>query len=123
MCIRDRNNTHLAIMCLQAFSAFGVFLMKQFYEGVPTELCEAARIDGLSEYGIWWHIMLPLSLPALSTLTIFTFVNTWNDFLGPLIYLTKTCLLYTSKVNRGIMQSRQRVSLSMRETSISRSPP
>lgn len=46
------NNTHLAIICLQAFSAFGVFLMKQFYEGVPTELCEAARIDGLSEYGI-----------------------------------------------------------------------
>ena len=44
------NNTHLAIICLQAFSAFGVFMMKQFYEGVPTELCEAARIDGLSEY-------------------------------------------------------------------------
>ena len=84
------NNTHLALMCLQAFSAFGVFLMKQFYEGVPSELCEAARIDGLTEYGIWWHIMLPLSLPALSTLTIFTFVNTWNDFLGPLIYLTRT---------------------------------
>ena len=84
------NNTHLAIMCLQAFSAVGVFLMKQFYEGVPSELCEAARIDGLTECGIWWHIMLPLSLPALSTLTIFTFVNTWNDFLGPLIYLTRT---------------------------------
>ena len=83
------NNTHLAIICLQAFSAFGVFLMKQFYEGVPTELCEAARIDGLTEYGIWFRIMLPLSKPALSTLTIFTFVNTWNDFLGPLIYLTK----------------------------------
>ena len=83
------NNTHLAIICLQAFSAFGVFLMKQFYEGVPSELCEAARIDGLSEYGIWWRIMLPLSKPALSTLTIFTFVGTWNDFLGPLIYLTK----------------------------------
>ena len=84
------NNTHLAIICLQAFSAFGVFMMKQFYEGVPNELCEAARIDGLSEYGIWYRIMLPLSKPALSTLTIFTFVNTWNDFLGPLIYLTKT---------------------------------
>ena len=84
------NNTHLAIICLQAFSAFGVFMMKQFYEGVPNELCEAARIDGLSEYGIWGRIMLPLSKPALSTLTIFTFVNTWNDFLGPLIYLTKT---------------------------------
>ncbi len=83
------NNTHLAIICLQAFSAFGVFLMKQFYEGVPSELCEAARIDGLTEYGIWFRIMLPLSKPALSTLTIFTFVSTWNDFLGPLIYLTK----------------------------------
>ena len=84
------NNTHLAIILLQAFSAFGVFLMKQFYEGVPTELCEAARIDGLSEYGIWARIMLPLSKPAISTLIIFTFVSTWNDFLGPLIYLTKT---------------------------------
>ena len=83
------NNTHLAIICLQAFSAFGVFLMKQFYEGVPTELCEAARIDGMNEYGIWARIMLPLSKPALATLTIFTFVNTWNDFLGPYLYLTK----------------------------------
>ncbi|MNE22440.1 L-arabinose transport system permease protein AraQ [compost metagenome] len=84
------NNTHLSIILLQAFSAFGVFLMRQFYQGVPDELCEAARIDGLSEYGIWARIMLPLSKPALSTLTIFTFVNTWNDFLGPMIYLTKT---------------------------------
>jgi len=86
------NNTHLAIICLQAFSAFGVFMMKQFYEGIPTDLCEAARIDGLSEYGIWLKIMLPLSKPAISTLTIITFVNTWNDFLGPLIYLTETRL-------------------------------
>ena len=83
-------DTLLAMIVLQAFSAFGVFMMKQFYEGVPTELCEAARIDGLSEYGIYARIMLPLSLPAVSTLVIFTFVNTWNDFLGPLIYLTKT---------------------------------
>ncbi|MDO5407291.1 MAG: carbohydrate ABC transporter permease [Eubacteriales bacterium] len=81
-------DTHLAIICLQAFSAFGVFMMKQFYEGIPTELCEAARIDGMTEYQIWYRIMLPLSKPSLSTLTIFTFVNTWNDFLGPLIYLT-----------------------------------
>lgn len=84
------NNTHMAIILLQAFSAFGVFLMRQFYQGIPNELCEAARIDGLSEYGIWGKIMLPLSKPALSTLTIFTFVTTWNDFLGPMIYLTKT---------------------------------
>ena len=86
------NNTHLAIICLQAFSAFGVFLMKQFYEGIPDELCEAARIDGLSEYGIYRRVMLPLSLPAISTLVIFTFVTTWNDFLGPLIYLNSTDL-------------------------------
>lgn len=83
------NNTHLAIICLQAFSAFGVFMMKQFYEGVPTELCEAARIDGMNEYGIYARIMLPLSKPALATLTIFTFVSTWNDFLGPYLYLTR----------------------------------
>ena len=78
------------MICLQAFSAFGVFLMKQFYEGIPDELCEAARIDGMNEYKIWWSLMLPLSKPALSTLTIFTFVRTWNDFLGPMIYLTRT---------------------------------
>ena len=84
------NNTHLGIICLQAVSAFGVFLMRQLYQSVPDELCEAARMDGMSEYGIWARIMLPLSKPALSTLTIFTFVNTWNDFLGPLIYLHKT---------------------------------
>ena len=81
------NDTHLAIICLQAFSAFGVFMMRQFYQGIPDELCEAARIDGMNEYQIWAKIMLPLSKPSLSTLTIFTFVNTWNDFLGPLIYL------------------------------------
>lgn len=81
------NDKLTAMICLQAFSAFGVFLMKQFYDGIPDELCEAARIDGLSEYGIWWRIMLPLSKPSLATLTIFTFVNTWNDFLGPLLYL------------------------------------
>lgn len=81
------NDKLLAMVCLQAFSAFGVFLMKQFYEGIPDELCEAARIDGMSEYKIYTSIMLPLSKPALSTLIIFTFVNTWNDYLGPLIYL------------------------------------
>ena len=81
------NDKLLAMICLQAFSAFGVFMMKQFYDGIPTDLCEAARIDGMSEYKIYSKIMLPLSKPALSTLTIFTFVNTWNDYLGPLIYL------------------------------------
>lgn len=59
------NNTHLALICLQAFTAFGVFLMRQFYMSIPTELCEAARIDGMNEYQIWARIMLPLSKPAL----------------------------------------------------------
>jgi multiple sugar transport system permease protein len=80
-------NTFWAIILLQAFSAFGVFLMKQYYETIPEELSEAARIDGLSEYGIWRRIMLPLSIPALASLTLLTFVTTWNDYLGPLIYL------------------------------------
>ncbi|MDD6052008.1 MAG: carbohydrate ABC transporter permease [Clostridiales bacterium] len=77
-----------SIMVLQAFSAFGVFLMRQFYQGIPTELCEAARIDGLSEYGIWARIMLPLSKAAIATLVIFTFIGTWNDYMGPMIYLS-----------------------------------
>jgi len=80
-------NTLWSIMLLQAFGAFGVFLMKQFYETVPEELSEAARLDGLSEYGIWWRIMMPLSVPAIASLSLLTFVNTWNDYLGPLIYL------------------------------------
>ena len=82
------NDTHLAMICLQAFSAFGVFMMRQFYQGIPDSLCEAARIDGMNEYQIYRRVMLPLSKPALSTLIIFTFVGTWNDFLGPSIYLT-----------------------------------
>ena len=81
------SNTLWSIVALQAFGAFGVFLMKQFYETVPEELSEAARIDGLSEYGIYRRIMLPLSVPALASLTLLTFTNTWNDYLGPLIYL------------------------------------
>ncbi|MWV51280.1 ABC transporter permease subunit [Rathayibacter sp. VKM Ac-2803] len=81
------SNTLWAIILIQAFGAFGVFLMKQFYETIPEELSEAARIDGLSEYGIWARIMVPLSIPAIASLTLLTFVATWNDYLGPLIYL------------------------------------
>ncbi len=81
-------DTILALVVLQSFSAFGVFLMRQFYLGIPNDLSEAARIDGLSEYGIWARIILPLAKPAIATLCIFTFVNTWNDYMGPMIYLT-----------------------------------
>ena len=81
-------NTHLSIILLQAFGAFGVFLMRQYYQSIPDELIEAARIDGLSEYGIWWRIMLPLSRPAIASLGLLTFVSTWNDYMGPFIYFT-----------------------------------
>jgi multiple sugar transport system permease protein len=81
------SNTLWAIVALQAFGAFGVFLMKQYYETIPEELSESARVDGLSEFGIYRRIMLPLSRPALASLTLLTFVTTWNDYLGPLIYL------------------------------------
>ncbi|MCK0117774.1 carbohydrate ABC transporter membrane protein 2 (CUT1 family) [Isoptericola sp. CG 20/1183] len=81
------SNTLWSILALQTFSAFGVFLMKQYYESIPESLSEAARIDGMSEYGIWRRIILPLSTPAIASLTLLTFVNTWNDYLGPLIYL------------------------------------
>ncbi|WP_328468189.1 carbohydrate ABC transporter permease [Actinoplanes sp. NBC_00393] len=76
-----------SIIALQAFGPLGVFLMKQFYESVPDELVDAARIDGMSEYGIYRRIMLPLSVPALASLTLITLVATWNDYLGPLLYL------------------------------------
>ncbi|MFG1801423.1 carbohydrate ABC transporter permease [Micromonospora carbonacea] len=81
------SNTLWSIVALQAFGAFGVFLMKQFYETIPEELSESARVDGLSEFGIYRRIMLPLSRPALASLALLTFVTTWNDYLGPLIYL------------------------------------
>lgn len=81
------SDTRLAIILLQAFSAFGVFLMKQFYDTIPEELSEAARLDGLSEFGIYRRIMLPLSVPSIASLSIITFTNTWNDYMGPLIYL------------------------------------
>lgn len=81
-------DSHLGLILMQAFSGFGVFLIRQFMIGVPNELLEAARIDGLSEYGIFAKIALPLVKPGIATLVIFTFVNIWNDFMGPLIYLS-----------------------------------
>lgn len=68
-------------------TAFFIFLMRQFFLTIPHELSDAARVDGASEFGIYWRILLPLSKPALTTVAIFTFIWTWNDFLGPLIYL------------------------------------
>ncbi|MBE5975215.1 MAG: carbohydrate ABC transporter permease [Paenibacillaceae bacterium] len=81
-------DSHLGLILMHAFTAMGVFLMRQFFVSIPNELLEAARIDGLSEYGIWRKLMLPLSKPAIATLCITSFTFEWNDFMGPLIYLS-----------------------------------
>jgi multiple sugar transport system permease protein len=69
--------------------AFNIFLMRQFFLTIPEELTEAARIDGCSEWMIFWRIILPLSRPVLAVVALFTFLGGWNDFMGPLIYLTR----------------------------------
>ncbi|MCZ0938999.1 MAG: carbohydrate ABC transporter permease [Caldilineaceae bacterium] len=69
--------------------AFNIFLLRQFFRTLPAELADAAYIDGASEITIYWRIMLPLAKPALATIAIFTFIGTWNDFMGPLLYLAK----------------------------------
>jgi multiple sugar transport system permease protein len=71
-----------------ASDAFFIFLMVQFFRGIPRELDEAAQMDGCSPWRIYYKIMLPLSVPVLTTAAIFTFIFTWDDFFGPLIYLT-----------------------------------
>lgn len=68
-------------------SGFFIFLMRQFYLGLPWELSESAKVDGAGEFRIFWQIMLPLVRPALMVAGVFTFLWTWNDFFGPLIYL------------------------------------
>lgn len=70
-------------------NAFNIFLLRQFFLTIPSELSDAARIDGCSEFSIFWRIMLPLARPALSVVALFHFLFVWNDFLGPLIYLTE----------------------------------
>ena len=69
--------------------AFNIFLMRQFFLTIPEELTEAARIDGCSEWMIFWRIILPLSKPVLAVVALFTFLGGWNDFIGPLLYLTR----------------------------------
>lgn len=68
--------------------AFNIFLLRQFFRTLPNELSDAARIDGCNELGIYWRIIMPLAKPALATVAIFTFLAGWNDFIGPLLYLS-----------------------------------
>jgi multiple sugar transport system permease protein len=90
-------DTYWGIMFPGMMTGFGTFLMKQFFEGVPDELLEAGRVDGLGEFQIWWRIAMPLVGPALSALAIFTFLGNWTAFLWPLISTTKR-ELYTLPV-------------------------
>ena len=75
--------------------AFNIFLLRQFFRSLPRELADAARIDGSNEFGIYWRIIMPLAKPALATVAVFTFINSWNDFIGPLLYLSRDPTKYT----------------------------
>jgi putative chitobiose transport system permease protein len=80
-------NTYLGIIFPSLASAFGIFLLRQAFMSVPKELEEAARMDGCSELGLWWYVMLPAIRPALVTLAIFVFIGSWSEFLWPLIVI------------------------------------
>jgi len=82
-------DTHLPLIVPSFFgSAFGTFLLRQFFMTIPMELEDAAVVDGCSRFRIYWNIMMPLAKPALATLAVFTFMGSWNNLLGPVIYLT-----------------------------------
>lgn len=82
-------NTYLGMILPFVASAFGIFLMRQAFLGVPKELEEAARMDGCSELGIWWHVMMAATRPAQVTLATFVFIGSWSEFLWPLILLDR----------------------------------
>jgi len=80
-------NSYQALIVPWAFSAFGVFLMRQFFRSIPLELEDAAKVDGASHFWIFWRVMLPLVVPAVGVLGLFTFIAYWNSFLWPLIVI------------------------------------
>jgi multiple sugar transport system permease protein len=90
-------NTYYALIIPPMFSAYGVFMLRQFFLGIPRELEEAATIDGCSTFGIYWRVVLPLSRPALAALTILSFMGSWRSFMWPLI-VTHTKEMYTLPV-------------------------
>lgn len=86
----DLHNTHIGLILPNLSSAFGVFLMTQFFRAIPKEIDEAAMLDNTSTFRIFWKVLLPLTLPAQATLGIFTFLQAWNDYWWPLISATKS---------------------------------
>jgi multiple sugar transport system permease protein len=97
------HNTHAALTMPRVAVPIGVFLMTQFFKAVPRELEEAAELDNANRLTVFWKIMLPLSLPALTTLGLFTFLHAWNDFLWPLVSATETNM-YTVTVGLASIQ-------------------
>lgn len=97
-------DTYWGIMFPGMMSAFGVFLMRQFMESVPDDLLDAARIDGMSEFRLYWSVALPLVKPAIATLAIFNFIGDWNAFLWPLI-VSGTAKMYTLPVGLAYFSS------------------
>jgi multiple sugar transport system permease protein len=90
-------DSYWGIMFPGMMTAFGTFLMKQFFESVPDDVLEAARVDGLNEFTIWWKVAMPLVTPAIAALAIFTFLGNWTAFFWPLI-VTTSADLYTLPV-------------------------
>jgi multiple sugar transport system permease protein len=88
-----------------AHNPFYIFLLRQFFMGVPQDLSDAARIDGCSEFNIWRRIVMPISAPALATVAIFTFQWAWNDFLYPLVYLGANRKLWTMALGLNSLRS------------------
>lgn len=85
----DMQNSYTALILPRVATPLGVFIMTQFFKAIPGEIEEAAQIDGASRFTIFWRIMLPMSVPALTALAIFTFILTWNDYLWPLVIATR----------------------------------
>jgi ABC-type glycerol-3-phosphate transport system permease component len=87
-------NTHAPLIVPSWFGgAFGIFLVRQFFLTIPEELSDAAKVDGCNPFRLYWQIFMPLAKPVLATMAIFTFLNSWNDLLGPLIYLRDLVLM------------------------------
>ncbi|MDF2958603.1 MAG: araQ [Paenibacillus sp.] len=80
-------DTHMSLILPHLVSAFGTFLLRQFFLAIPTALEDAAKIDGCTPFGTYWRIFVPLSKPAMATLGVFVSMGTWNDFLGPLVFI------------------------------------
>jgi ABC-type glycerol-3-phosphate transport system permease component len=105
MSILHWTDTYAALIVPNLTSIFGIFQMRQFLLTIPNELLDAARIDGCGEFGVFSRVVLPLALPGVATLIIFTFMNTWNDFLWPRI-VTNSETLFTLPVGLAQLQMR-----------------